>query len=89
MNISWRILAAAIMGCILIPAAAGAQVVISVGVQEIYDDNIFLENENGTSCHADPRAGSERSATTLPSFASTRSDVRGVPDSILIQTDPS
>ncbi len=48
-----------------------------------------LANEKGTSCHADPRVGSGRSASTLPSAASTRSDIRGAPDSILIQTDPS
>lgn len=30
------------------PSSAEAQVVISAGVQEIYDDNVFLENDNGT-----------------------------------------
>jgi hypothetical protein len=48
-----------------------------------------LANENGTSGHADPRIRSGRSASTFPSAASRRSDRRGAPDSILIQTDPS
>ena len=48
-----------------------------------------LANENGTSCHADPRVGSGTIRQHASVCASTRSDIRGAPDSILIQTDPS
>ncbi len=48
MKTTGRALGAIILAALFFPAAASAQVVISVGIQEIYDDNIFLENDNGT-----------------------------------------
>jgi len=48
MKPSLRALLLVALGLLIQTRAASAQVVITAGAQEIYDDNIFLENDTGT-----------------------------------------
>ena len=45
MALNWGSLSFALLSTLVFSTPAAAQVAITVGVQEMYDDNIFLEND--------------------------------------------